>query len=550
MNHRAAFDEYAKSMRDKLEADSVVKKYVPFDCKRADDWKDHLIDQAVNIWCNTNSARVLAILGNYGSGKTVICKKVCYDLCEDFVFGKNSKVLPIFIEAKSFSSKKSLFELQDFTKLLKKYCPVFSTTEKDYSFVIILDDLDELPTKNKRAAHLFLTKLLATKQKVILTCRTNYFESEPDCLTFLSTAIQEGLNLDSFEAAKSELELKYIAEFTQSHIQDFIKKNVGDPDWNPFFKIFWTNDLEDLSKTPIMLGWLLKILPKINEKRILSRDLIYRSLISSWLKRDCWRGANQEIIIELMKKIAEDMILGNITEISSSAFSDKIRRECGQKNFTQLNLEDLDSMVRLSGFLSRDLNGNLSFIHRSIMEYFFAKVLQRKIKENQVILFKDDEHLLYPESGGIAFGFGPGFSTKNANEPILDKINQDKRFHFSEVCPLSRGFIELLGSILAREKATGDVAQEIYYVFREKQLLRKDENVLYSDAEVMKGNKRNVDIEPRRQTRAYKRVTAIGGEGRIYYNFNVYNFSLIINGQDIYDKWGILVSKTRSWIHT
>ena len=158
--------------------------------------------------------------------------------------------------------------------------------------------------------------------------------------------------------------------------------------------------------------------------------------------------------------------------------------------------------------------------------------------------------MLYPESGDLAFGLGPGFSKKNVADPILEKINLNSDNNFSEVYPLSRGFIELFGSMIARDKIKNEVAEETFHVFREKRKLHDDEEVLYSDAEVMKGNKSQEEIEPKKSKRVYKRVRMIGGEGRIYYNFDVFNFSLVINTQNIEGKWGILMSKTRSWIHT
>ena len=268
--------------------------------------------------------------------------------------------------------------------------------------------------------------MLSANQRVILTCRTNFFESQQDILTFLSGAIQKGLHMADPNSVKALFEIKYLAELSQSEIQEFINKALGDADGELFSKIFWTYDLENLSNTPIILSWLLKILPKTNNKNIRSRDSIYRSLINSWLKREAIRGANQKAIVELMKIIAEDMILRNATEISSIALSEKIQHKFLQKNLPQTSLANLDSMVRLSGFLSRDLNGNYFFTHRSIMEYFFAMVLEDKIKENYLTFYRDDEHLLYPDFGDIAFGLGPGFSKKNAAGPILEKINLDQ----------------------------------------------------------------------------------------------------------------------------
>jgi NACHT domain- and WD repeat-containing protein len=544
-----AIVEYMRSIMDKIDADPILKTYVPLNCSMSNGG-EQLVEEATRFWLAENSGRVLTFLGGYGVGKTAICKKICHDLCSDFISGTNKTIIPILIGASDFSSSLSLTKGLDFFEVLKKHCSVFSTVEKEYEFVIILDGFEEIAKSNKNMALQFLSKLLATKQKTILTCRTNYFKTERDCLTFLTEAIQKGLEIENLHSARALLELKYIVEFNQSDMQDFIKSVFGDPDWAPFSKIFWTYDLEDLSKTPIMLDWLSRILPKINNKNIRSRDLIYSSLINSWLKRDDGRGVNQNALIEIMKILAEDMVFRNATEISSVALSEKVQRRFLQRDLAQTSLEGFDSMVRLSGFLSRDSTGIYSFTHRSIMEYFFAMVLIDKIKENHLTLYRDDEHLLYPESGDLAFGLGPGFSKKNASGPILEKINLKSGNNFSEVYPLSRGFIELFGSMLARDKMTGEVAGETYQVFTEKQGLRDDETVLYSDAEVMKGNKDQEAIDPKKSKRAYKRVRMIGGEGRIYYNFNVYNFSLLVNGQNTNDKWGILVSKTRSWIHT
>ena len=65
-------------------------------------------------------------------------------------------------------------------------------------------------------------------------------------------------------------------------------------------------------------------------------------------------------------------------------------------------------------------------------------------------LYRDNGHLLYPDWGDLAFGLGPGFSKKKDAGPVLEQINLNSGTSFSEVCPLSRGFIELFGSMLAR----------------------------------------------------------------------------------------------------
>ena len=379
-----AVNEYLKSTISKLKKDPVLNTYVLQNFKTPD-CKNHSSAEQVCSWLEKSSSSLMAISGDYGAGKTVLCKKICLDLCTNFALENGKKVLPILIDVKKLS-KDLYFKTKDFSVFLKKYCPVFSSIEKDYSFIIILDGLNEFKTESKSAVHLFLIKMLAAKQKIFLTYRTNYFDTEQDCITFLSTAIQRAKNIETIDAAKSELEIKHIEDFSQSDIQSFIKKTLGEPNWDLFFKIIETYDLEDLSKTPIMLSWLLKILPKINNKKIRSRDLIYNSLINLWLKREYCREVELNTVIEIMKIIAKDLIFRNATEISSTALGEVIQQEFLQMTLNQTSLEGLDSMVKLSGFLSRDLTGKYSFKHRSIMEYFFAMALEDKIKENHLTL--------------------------------------------------------------------------------------------------------------------------------------------------------------------
>jgi hypothetical protein len=121
-NLQPTSDEYANLMLNKLDNDPVLKTCIPLNYKASDGGKE-IAEEATRSWLLNNSSIMLAIFGDYGSGKTVLCKKICFDLFSDFISGKNKKYLPIFIEAKDLYSKSSLIEDQDFSKVLKKYYP-------------------------------------------------------------------------------------------------------------------------------------------------------------------------------------------------------------------------------------------------------------------------------------------------------------------------------------------------------------------------------------------------------------------------------------------
>ncbi len=61
------------------------------------------------------------------------------------------------------------------------------------------------------------------------------------------------------------------------------------------------------------------------------------------------------------------------------------------------------------------------------------------------------------------------------------------------------------------------------------------------------------DLSPQDHSRlgdAFRRVTMIGGEGRVYYTVEHFRFFLLIDKNNLDNKWVFVLSYFTSWMHT
>src|SRR5205085_8985782 len=129
----------------------------------------------------------IAILGEYGTGKTSLCHKLARDLAEAYINTPASSRIPIVLNLRDFTRK---LDIEAFiTSFLDKECgvpnPKFKLFRKMNDagiFMLIFDAFDEMATKvdadTIEVNLLEIDKLAASpRSKVILTSRIEYFTS-------------------------------------------------------------------------------------------------------------------------------------------------------------------------------------------------------------------------------------------------------------------------------------------------------------------------------------------------------------------------------------
>ena len=149
---------------------------------------------------SANKHRVITILGDYGTGKTTLCRAFAANLASEYLDSPFDTPLPLLIELRTVRHcgrlPDALMEhlrscgIQDVNPGL-----VLSLLEEG-ALVLLLDGLDEFVEQYDLAE---LTRVLleftlhdSSNAKVAVTCRTHYFRSTIDALKAFSPELQDG----------------------------------------------------------------------------------------------------------------------------------------------------------------------------------------------------------------------------------------------------------------------------------------------------------------------------------------------------------------------
>jgi serine/threonine-protein kinase len=352
-----------------------------------------LLHNYVLEWLDDPKRKLLAVLGDYGIGKTSFCYKFVSDLTE-------YTYVPVVIELKTMREEGVLWE-----ELVKKEIRRRSPTAKD--IVLILDGFDELFLKfDKKTVLNEIQNLSETTQevaKVILTSRTQFFRSgqeEWELLVREPGRPQRGpVSLQYPE----RFERIYVSPFGDEEIRVYLNLALGEKKALDFWdniieKVF---DIKDLAKRPILLKLITEYSEDIkNIKDDVTPGKVYGIVTEAWEKRDGKRAP--ENIMLFMEEMAYQMFTKGEVQFHFDTLREVIDRyfDYETREFFKLSLDNLDYQIRNCSFLSRNEDeGYYAFGHRSFMEYFVARKISREIPQDkaQEIKITDETALFVSE---------------------------------------------------------------------------------------------------------------------------------------------------------
>jgi hypothetical protein len=356
----------------------LYKKYISQKATAADGSLVDLSDY-VRAWLQDKESSHLALLGDFGTGKTSFCLNLTYHLAQEFLADDPDTRIPVFIPLGEFEKlvdmKKLIISVlvDEYGLHLTRY-EAFKKLQDAGRILLVLDGFDEMASRVDRRVTIRnfkeITKAASANGKVLLTCRTHYFRSQKEAHDVLgSPGIQSELLLEAKK--KKNFLLIDILEFGEPEVRSFLAKTLGD-DWHTAYKkIRRIYDLWDLAKRPILLEMITSSLPRLDDNQRITATKLYEAYTTFWLERDDWRSylssADRK---EITKEIALTMFAHGQYSIHSSTFPALLR---GLRRIKILEeLEYFDADVRTCTFLNRDKDGNYRFMHKSFMEYFLA----------------------------------------------------------------------------------------------------------------------------------------------------------------------------------
>jgi hypothetical protein len=343
--------------------------------------EDVNVDEFVDSWLKLKQKGRLAILGDYGTGKSWLCLLLAKRLADSYRNSATGGPLPLLISFKRYQTNMDLAELIR-AELFDGYAvevenlPDLRRGLKSGSILPILDGLDEMAKAlGERTALVAYSRLgLASEiPKVLVTCRTHYFYSGSEQREFLTpdAGYRELAKVPKFEI----LHLKLL---DKSRIRECITRRCDQSKAAEVVHfVESTYNLPELCSRPVLLSLVCDShdqLPNLVEAS--SSSDLYEIYIDSWLHRE-FRDGRLAIEPDAVKYFFEDLAEAMVKE--STLVVDGTRLKQQLLAFLEClgrppdKWKEIDRQIITSTFIRRSVGDGWQFAHRSFQEFFYAR---------------------------------------------------------------------------------------------------------------------------------------------------------------------------------
>ena len=345
--------------------------------------REDLLRQLIE-WLSTDGPRFIMLLGDSGRGKTYLLHQLTMRLPD-----KLPGILPILLELRNLEKAPTLDAL--LAQHLYRH-QVEGITETKLRFiissgrvVILCDGFDELELRvgYENAADYLQTLLgaVADHAKVVVSARTQHFQSDAQVRTALALGVHIASNFTSKIAS--------IENFTEKQILEVLTNLYNGDQAGAKARFRLLNNIPDLiglSRNPRMLSFIAGLpdqdLQGIEQTRgQLSGAWLYDVLVHRWLageeERHLHPGGLVPLELRERRRACTALALrlwksGEPTFPISDLSIEVVRTLTGllDRGYTT---EQAAQEVGSGTLLARTEEGAFSFVHRSIMEWLIAK---------------------------------------------------------------------------------------------------------------------------------------------------------------------------------
>jgi len=328
------------------------------------------LDDAVRKVLEQESKGRLALLGNFGTGKSMWCRKFARDSAL-LHFQDRTRRIPVVIPLSDYEAKLDIQQLVTNTLQFRYGVRIDLTLCQELQrlgrFLFLFDGFDEMATRvdpevireNLREVN----KIARIPENIfIITCRTHFFRDR----------VQAEILAD--------FSMLFIPEWGEAELREYLHKRFGSGWENHLDRINNTHNLTELAQTPLFLNMIAETLPKLGSE--VRRTQLYQAYTENWLQEQTLRrGARlssydrQAFVSELALTLYRE----GRTACHYSEFAPLIKRRFAVEDAAQMDY--LQSDVRNCTFLTRTSGGTYGFQHKSFFEYFVAVALSHELAE-------------------------------------------------------------------------------------------------------------------------------------------------------------------------
>ena len=354
------------------------------------------IDTFINQWLENDTRNCLIVIGEYGTGKTTLCKHIAHQMAVQHM-GEDGKT--------AITDPKNrlplLFPLRDFERTLVNFINSQFTNnginDIDFArfkdriaqdeFVIMLDGFDEMTQridsgeKAKNFNHIHTLIDSSPNSKIIVTCRQEYFQSD------------EEFNKVCKYADNPNYSVIHLNPFDDDQIRQYLDTHTDNPDfyWEQIRTIF---DLKDLAKRVVLLDMIVEYLPKVieqkkNGEKINASDL-YRTCIDEELSRksnDLDFILRDKYRLQILQKLSVWMTVNDVLSFDISVIVNELELKKFFKTDLDWEFEKYLNVFLTFTFLLREADNRYRISHRSFRDYLAAQVFVIEINSGKIQYF-------------------------------------------------------------------------------------------------------------------------------------------------------------------
>ncbi|EMI20685.1 WD repeat-containing protein [Rhodopirellula maiorica SM1] len=386
---------------------AVIKSAYP-KSEHTEDFEDY-----IDEWVADHSQRQLALLGDYGQGKSTAALLLTYRHLRN----PDSFRIPIHIELRG-ASPRNLSPLEMLGAWGARYnisAKALMQLHAAGRLLIIFEGFDEMSLIGDAEMRLDHFKTLwqfcSPKAKILITGRPNFFFDEEELIASLGISVPisgkpycQALRLEPFDVDRMHLALRKHDEAARTQICEFATQNsefrelVSRPSLLHIVSVLWTQEklaekLGTLSSAYVMRLFVQHSYRRQGLKEDASpgfmaltsseREYFMKGIATFMVTK---RLQNQITGVHL--KDAIDTLIDSIPEsvsLTSSALSGEVREPLANRiAASEYGRDHVHTDVRTCGLLVDDpaATGCFRFGHKSFMEYLFAETLHNSVAES------------------------------------------------------------------------------------------------------------------------------------------------------------------------
>jgi len=345
-------------------------------------------------WLADPDALHLTILGDYGTGKTWLSRKLACDFARRYRDAPANNRQPVRVDLRDAAKALSLenvlydhFQRAGLDVVPKRILHLLA----EGRLVLILDGFDEMATQSSWDTTLANFRELARaaqgKAKIILTCRTHYFKERAQVRELVEgrkpSPSSEGTELYKEVASRRGFNVAHLLEFDSEQVDGYINRACGSRAGEVRGVIERIPSLKDIAGRPVLLEMIVRSAPRLVESGgEINVARLYETYTEEWLRRQDWRlrltreGRTtlvQELAVKLWETDGARIHYRELANVLAGLLKDRVT--------TDRELEMADYEVRTASFLTRDAEGHYGFSHRSFLEFFLAQRIARLLQE-------------------------------------------------------------------------------------------------------------------------------------------------------------------------